>query len=221
MTIEPVKKQRSFKSVAIGLTILVLLLSIFSTYSLGTDTNVIERYKAVNSDLTTNLQQANANISALQQKIQQLQAQIASDNAQIQQLNATNAKYQEQIVILQSQVANLQIQLMAANSKLQSLEQVNLVADGWWGSACLFNYCVAAYKALAIANTGTQSAYNVQITITFWSGPGGTGSQLCQTTYVVGAVAGQSVVSVNPNDLPSCSYTGSQAQSSTYYTTHT
>ena len=221
MTIEPIRKQRSFKSVAIGLTILVLLLSIFSDYSLGTDTNIIQRYKAVNSDLATNLQQANANISALQQKVQQLQAQIASDDAQIQQLQATNANDQQQIASLQSQVANLQSQLASANSQLKSLEAVNLVADGWWGSACLFNSCIAAYKALAIGNTGTQSAYNVQITITFWSGPGGTGSQLCQTTYVVGAIAGQSVVSVNPNDLPSCSYTGSQAQSSTYYTTHT
>jgi regulator of replication initiation timing len=220
MTTPPtVKVQRTYSKTIVLIAVIVsLLIPTFGMY-------------AYYQPQVTQLQNARYHLSLqLNQTISQLNQtnnQLSAANSKIQSLQSENSQLQSQVSSLQSQVSSLQSQnsqlqsqLSSAQSQLSSLEAINLVAGAYWESSCIFGLCIGQVSALAVANTGTTTAYNVQLTVTFYSGMNDQGSQLCQATYVVGAVAGQSIVTVSPNDLPSCSYIGSPAQSATVSASH-
>jgi TolA-binding protein len=220
MTTPPtVKVQRTYsKSIVIIAVIVSLLIPTFGMYAYYQPQVTQLQNDRYHLSLQLNqtisqLDQANNQLSAANSKIQSLQ----SENSQLQ---SQVSSLQNQVTSLQSQVSSLQSQNSQLQSQLSSLQAINLVAGAYWESACIFGLCIGKVDALAVANTGTTTAYNVQLTVTFYSGMNDQGSQLCQATYVVGAVAGQSIVTVSPNDLPSCSYIGSPAQSATVQASH-
>jgi regulator of replication initiation timing len=220
MTTPPtVKVQRTYsKTIVIIAVIVSLLIPTFGMYAY---------YQPQVTQLQNDRYHLSLQLNQTISQLDQTNNQLSAANSKIQSLQSENSQLQSQVSSLQSQVSSLQSQnsqlqsqLSSAQSQLSSLEAINLVADGYWNSSCIFGLCIGQVSALAVANTGTTTAYNVQLTVTFYSGMNDQGSQLCQATYVVGAVAGQSIVTVSPNDLPSCSYIGFPAQSATVSASH-
>jgi len=227
MTTPPtVKVQRTYsKTIVIIAVIVSLLIPTFGMYAYYQPQVTQLQNDRYHLSLQLNqtisqLDQTNNQLSAANSKIQSLQSENSQLQSQVSSLQNKVTSLQSQVSSLQSQNSQLQSQLSSAQSQLSSLEAINLVAGAYWESSCIIGLCIGQVDALAVANTGTTTAYNVQLTVTFYSGMNDQGSQLCQATYVVGAVAGQSIVTVSPNDLPSCSYIGSPAQSATVSASH-
>jgi hypothetical protein len=203
--------QRTSKTIVIIAVIVSLLIPTFGMYAY---------YQPQVTQLQNDRYHLSLQLNQTISQLDQTNNQLSEANSKIQSLQSNNSQLQSQVSSLQNQVSSLQQQvssLQTINSQLQSqlssLEAIKLVTDGYWESTCIFGLCLGKVDALAVANTGTTTAYNVQLTIGFYSGINGQGSELCQATYVVGTVAGQSIIIVSPNDLPSCAYVGSPAQS--------
>lgn len=152
------------------------------------------------SSLNSQIDSYKSQVSTLNNQITSLNSQINTLNNQISQLQALNSQLQSQnsqltaqIQQLQSQVSQLQSQVSQLQSQLADFQRVNIKTDIVSSSNCpLFQNCKYTLKG-SYANFGLVTAHSTTVAVIYWSGPSGTGQQLCSITYSLGNIPGLSI----------------------------
>jgi hypothetical protein len=204
------KRVAKWKTATALLIVLALVLSGILAYTYGYDQNRYSDLQSKDNSLQSNYDalktldaKNNQTITADNAKISGLEAQLDAANARIAYLQTQLNGNATLVASLRAQIASLSTQIAALNAQLADLEKANVIAYFQFQiqpSSCIIpigNGCIGAIDgrgtltAVAFANTGTQPASNVMLTVKFNDA---TGATLCFVTQSLAMVLkGQSI----------------------------